>query len=77
LGKSVDDLQPDRVAKMGMSALRELRMLKDRLEGIGALFLDEIFTTALHLLLALDKDLRSILNPDEPFIWWNFGHPPW
>ena len=67
LGKSIDDLQPDRVAKMGMSTLRKLRKLKDRLEGIGALFVDEISTTAFHLLLALDKDLRSILNPNEPF----------
>ena len=67
LGKSIDDLQPDRVAKMGMSNSRKLRKLKDRLEGIGALFVDEISTTAFHLLLALDKDLRSILNPDEPF----------
>ena len=67
LGKSIDDLQPERVAKMGMSNSRKLRKLKDRLQGLGALFVDEISTTASHLLLALDKDLRSIFNPDEPF----------
>ena len=66
LGMSIDDLQPERVAKMDIKS-RKLRKLKDRLEGLGALFMDEISTSAPQLLLALDTVLRRIFNPDEPF----------
>lgn len=66
LGMSIDELQPERVAKMDIKS-RKLRKLKDRLEGLGALFVDEISTTASQLLLALDTVLRRIFNPDEPF----------
>jgi len=45
LGMSIDDLQPERVAKMDIKS-RKLRKLKDRLEGLGALFVDEISTSA-------------------------------
>ena len=67
LGMNIDDLQPERIAKMDMKMQRKLKKLKDRLEGIGALFVDEISTTAPVLLYALDKVLRAILDPNEPF----------
>jgi len=66
LGLSVDELRPERVAKL-QPGTKKLDALKERVSGLGALFVDEISTTAPELLVAMDKMLRLVLNPDLPF----------
>ena len=66
LGLSVDDFTPERVAKMRPST-KKLDAFRERVKGLGALFVDEISTTAPELLVGLDKMLRMVLNPGLPF----------
>ena len=66
LGLGVKDLLPERIGKLLLNT-RKLEALKERVKGLGALFVDEISTTAPELLYGLDKLLRLVLDPALPF----------